>query len=207
MVAQSFWDSPDLRKHPRTAHGIVDRAARVEHQSPFRRYWPGIGRISLAIHSARDPGLLRTVRLLAEELGLALAGVLSKPARLHQSEGLLTHVARGGSAVPAEPARSLTCDDVREAFTSGWVVSHRSADAARTGLRHGAGLRILPAARSCSPCRVATTRVCCGPDRGRGRFEGSRGCKQLPQREPWVSVPRCQPGRGDQTSDSAGVWG
>ena len=80
--------------------------------------------ISLAIHSAQDPSLLRSVRLLAEDLGLSLAGVLSKPADLQQISGLLANLVHAASTKPAKASRSLTSDEVRQAFASDWAIPH-----------------------------------------------------------------------------------
>ena len=80
--------------------------------------------ISLAIHSAQDPSLLRSVHLLAEDLGLSLAGVLSKPADLQQISRLLTNVVHTPLAKPVKTSRSLTSDEVRQAFASGWTIPH-----------------------------------------------------------------------------------
>lgn len=79
--------------------------------------------VRLAIYSAQDNGLLRSVRLLAEELGLSLAGVLSKPCDLTQVKAML-EMSGIASTAPAQTVRSLTVEDVREAFANGWVVPY-----------------------------------------------------------------------------------
>ena len=80
--------------------------------------------VNAAIYSAQDVNLLRSVRMLAEELGLVFAGVLPKPANLSQIRALLDAVQ------PAKPSRRfdtvppLTVDEVREAFANDWVVPY-----------------------------------------------------------------------------------
>jgi EAL domain-containing protein (putative c-di-GMP-specific phosphodiesterase class I)/ActR/RegA family two-component response regulator len=80
--------------------------------------------VSVAIYSAQDTSLLRSVRLLAEDLGLSLAGVLSKPANLAQIGALLDSVVRTASRKPLEAIRPLTVDDVRDTFSNGWLTSY-----------------------------------------------------------------------------------
>jgi EAL domain-containing protein (putative c-di-GMP-specific phosphodiesterase class I)/CheY-like chemotaxis protein len=80
--------------------------------------------VNVAIYSAQDTSLLRSVRLLAEDLGLPLAGVLSKPANLAQIAALLNSVARTASRKPLEVIRPLTVDEVREAFSNDWLTPH-----------------------------------------------------------------------------------
>ena len=79
---------------------------------------------NVAIYSAQDPNLLRSVRMLAEELGLAFAGVLPKPANLSQIRALLEGVQPAKPISRFDVVPPLTVDEVREAFANDWVVSY-----------------------------------------------------------------------------------
>ena len=80
-------------------------------------------RLHLVIYSSQEPALLRSVHRLAEDLGLRLGGVLSKPASLEQIKALVDDLG-GATSAPREGAAALSGDEVREAFSDGRVVAY-----------------------------------------------------------------------------------
>jgi EAL domain-containing protein (putative c-di-GMP-specific phosphodiesterase class I) len=90
----------------------------------FIRRLAGEGlRLQLVIYSSQEPALLRSVHRLAEDLGLRLGGVLSKPASLEQVKALVDDLG-GAASAPRKGAAALSGDEVREAFSDGRVVAY-----------------------------------------------------------------------------------
>jgi EAL domain-containing protein (putative c-di-GMP-specific phosphodiesterase class I)/ActR/RegA family two-component response regulator len=79
--------------------------------------------LQLVIYSSQDSAVLRSVHRLAEDLGLTLAGILSKPASLQQIRALIDGLGRDASAAPREGRTALSGDAVREVFANNRVVA------------------------------------------------------------------------------------
>jgi EAL domain-containing protein (putative c-di-GMP-specific phosphodiesterase class I) len=77
--------------------------------------------VAVALCSAHDRDLLRAVRMLAEDHGVSMIGVLPKPIGIEQLRGLMAGALWHTRQPPRPPAVHLSADELAQALDARWV--------------------------------------------------------------------------------------